>query len=338
MMSKKSIFWKAAVVLTPPALLYLALDDAAPGNAAAAERNAAAHESLCPLQDKSSRAGGLVDIAPDGTGATTPLRDCIVFSGNRKAAQIGRTIEVSDAARGPSSGPGISTAASGSYALSLVNIRPGWPKSALTGEADGVSIFVRQTKGDTAAILTNVGVRDGFATTLESHSFAANDQGQPVRGVRTQLGVVNPRDGGEYGLVLQASEGNKLSAGLRIASLNKANWKNYFELIDPDGNAAMYVRADNGAMIGQDIAPASDLTNRVGSPESRYSDVYSRIVHLAPTNFAGLPPCGNGQGAGSIAFVQDLRDKISTWGQAVKAGGGRYKSYVKCDGERWMSF
>lgn len=337
-MMPKLIFWKAGLVLTLPTLLYLVANDAAPGNAAAAERNAAARESLCSEQDGSKRAGGLVDIAPDGTGATTPLRDCIVFSGNRKAAQIGRTIEISDAAQGPSSGRGISTADSGSYALSLVNIRPDWPKSALTGEADGMSIFVRQAKGDTAAMLANVGVRDGFAATLESHSFAANDKGQPVRGVRTQLGVVNPRDGGEYGLVLQASEGSELSAGLRIASLNKANWKNYFELIDQDGNAALYVRANNGAMIGKDIAPISDLKSRIGSPQSRYSDVYSQIVHLAPTNFADLPPCGNGEGAGSIAFVQDLSDKISAWGQRVKIGGGRYKSYVKCDGDKWMSF
>ncbi|MFC3698541.1 hypothetical protein ACFOOJ_13995 [Sphingobium xenophagum] len=337
-MKPKSTVWKAGLILALPAILYAVMDDASPGNAAAAERNAAAHESLCSGQDKTSRAGGLVNIAPDGTGATTPLRDCIVFSGNRKAAQIGRTIEISDAAQGPSSSQGTSTADSGSYALSLVNIRPGWPKSALTGEADGMSIFVRQAKGDAAAMLANVGIRDGFAATLESHSFVANDQGQPVRGVRTQLGVVNPRDGGEYGLVLQASEGIGLSAGLRIASLNKANWKNYFELIDQDGNAALYVRADNGAMIGKDIAPTSDLKSRIGSPQSRYSDVYSQIVHLAPTNFADLPPCGSGEGAGSIAFVQDLRDKISAWGQMVKIGGGRYKSHVKCDGEKWMSF
>jgi hypothetical protein len=337
-MMAKLIFWKAGLVLALPALLYLVVNGATLGNAAAAERNAAARESLCSVQDGPSRAGGLVDIAPDGTGATTPLRDCIVFSGNRKAAQIGRTIEITDAAQGPTSGPGISTAASGSYALSLVNIRPDWQKSTLTGEADGMSIFVRQAKGDTAALLANVGIRDGFAATLESHTFAANNQGQPVRGVRTQLGVVNPRDGGEYGLVLQASEGSALSAGLRIASLNKANWKNYLELIDQDGNAALYVRADNGAMVGKDIAPTSDLKSRIGSPQSRYSDVYSRLVHLAPTNFADLPLCGNGEGAGSIAFVQDLRDKISAWGQRVKSGGGPYKSHVKCDGERWMSF
>ena len=337
-MMSESTFFKAGFVLTLPALLYLVANDTAPGNAAAAERNAAARESLCSAQHGSSRSGGLVNIAHDGTGATTPLRDCIIFSGNRKAAQIGRTIEITDAAQGPSSGPGISTASSGSYALSLVNIRPDWPKSTLIGEADGMSIFVRQAKGDTAAMLANVGIRDGFAATLESYSFAANDQGQPVRGVRTQLGVVNSRDGGEYGLVLQASEGKGLSAGLRIASLNKANWKNYFELIDQDGNAALYVRADNGAMIGKDIAPTSDLKSRIGSPQSRYNDVYSRIFHLAPTNFADLPLCGNGEGAGSIAFVQDLRDKINTWGQKVKIGGGRYKSHVKCDGEKWMSF
>jgi hypothetical protein len=280
----------------------------------------------------------LVSIAPDGTGATTEQRHCVILSGIRKAAQIGQTIEISDAAAGPNSGAGISTADSGSYALSLVNVRPNWAESALTGETDGLTIFLRQSQGDTAAILANVGVRTGFAATLESYTFAADNQGRAARGVRTQLGVVNPRDGGEYGLVLQAEDGDQLSAGLRIASIKKAGWKNYVEMIDRNGEAVFYVRADDSAIVGHDLLPATDLKNAIGASDKRYVHVHTEILDLSGTAFARLPECNDGKGAGSIAFVTDVRDRIRNWGQVISTGGGKQKSFVKCDGDKWTAF
>lgn len=303
-----------------------------------ADLNAAADESSCPEESAVTRAGGLVSIAPDGTGATTEQRHCVILSGIRKAAQIGQTIEISDAANGPISGAGISTADSGSYALSLVNVRPNWTESALTGETDGLTIFLRQSKGDTAAILANVGARMGFAATLESYTFAADDHGRAVRGVRTQLGVVNPRDGGEYGLVLQAEDGDQLSAGLRIASIKKAGWKNYVEMIDRNGEAVFYVRANDSAIVGHDLLPATDLTNAIGASDKRYAHVHTEILDLSGTVFARLPKCSDGKGAGSIAFVTDVRDRIRNWGQVISTGGGSQKSFVKCDGDKWTAF
>lgn len=303
---------------------------------APATRNRDAAEGACNVVEP--RAGGLVDIAPDGTGSTALHRDCVILSGERRAAQIARTIEVSDGARGPESRPGIATADSGSYALSLVNVRPAWTTADLTGEADGMSIFVRQAKGDTAAILANVGVRAGFAATLESLTFAADSDGQPTRAVRTQLGVVNPRDGGEYGLVLQAEKGDGLSAGLRIASIGPATWTNFIEAVNPAGETLVSIRAGDGAIVAGDLLPTADLHKTIGKPDNRYAATYTQVLQLSAVPFAGLPACGEGQGAGLLAHVADATRAPTAWGQIVDRGGGSHPAFVKCDGKGWATF
>lgn len=333
---KKSIVSAAFVALTVIAAAVLVAEP--PSQAASAERNAQAAEAGCPQANTNARrAGGLVNIAPDGTGTTARERDCVVLSGTRKAAQVGRTIEISDGAHGPASGPGISTADSASYALSLVNVRPGWPDSTLSGEADGLSVFVRQAKGDAAAFLANVGIRSGFAATLESYTFSANDTGHPVRAVRTQLGVVNSRDGGEYGLVLQAADGKQLSAGMRIASVGDATWKNYLEAVSPTGETVASIRGSDGAIVGGDLLPTADLRKTLGTPQARYAATYSQVLQLAEAPFAGLPRCGGGVGGGTLAYLSDARKAPTSWGQAIPGGGGTYKVFVKCDGNGWTA-
>lgn len=302
------------------------------------ERNAKALETPCVRADTNNqRAGGLIDIAPDGTGSTTQERDCVVLSGTRKAAQIARTIEVSDRASGPSSGPGISTADSASYALSLVNVRPDWSTSAIAGEADGLNVFVRQARGDAAAILSNVGIRTGFAATLESYTFAADAAGQPKRGVRTQLGVVNPRDGGEFGLILQGADGDRLTAGLRIMTLGNATWHNYLEAIDPEGKTVAAIRGSDGAIIAGDLLPTADLRKTLGSPRARYTATYTQVLQLAEAPFASLPKCGGGTGGGTLAYMSDAEKVPTAWGQRINAGGGKHRIFVKCDGTGWTA-
>lgn len=300
-------------------------------------RNAGATEASCSRPAGNPRSGGLVSIAPDGTGTTAQERDCVVLKGARKAAQVGRSIEILDDAQGPASGPGIATADSASYALSLVNVRPHWPASKHTGEADGLSVFLRQASGDTAAFLANVGVRAGFAATLESYTFSADAAGRPLRAVRTQLGVVNPRDGGEYGLVLQAADGNGLSAGLRIASIGAASWKNYLEAVNPAGESVAIIRGSDGAIIGGDLLPTSDLSKNLGSAQARYSTTHTQILQLAAAPLAKLPKCGGGSGSGMLAYVSDALNKPTAWGQVI-IGGGKAKVFAKCDGTAWAAF
>jgi len=333
---KKFIVSAACVALI--AITAAALVAEPPGQATSAERNAQAMETGCPQGNANAhRSGGLVNIAPDGTGTTARERDCVVLSGTRKAAQVGRTIEVSDGAHGPASGPGISTADSASYALSLVNVRPGWPESALSGEADGLSVFVRQAKGDAAAFLANVGIRSGFAATLESYTFSTDGGANPARAVRTQLGVVNSRDGGEYGLVLQAADGKELSAGMRIASVGNATWKNYLEAVNPIGETVVSIRGSDGAIVGGDVLPSADLRKTLGTPTARYAATYSQVLQLAEAPFAGLPRCKGGVGGGTLAYLSDARNAPTSWGQVIAGGGSTYKIFVKCDGNGWTA-
>lgn len=300
--------------------------------------NSDAAETACPSADVPPRAGGLVAIAPDDLGTTAYKRDCTVLTGTRDTAQVGHSIEVSDRANGPTSGSGIATAASASYALSLVNLRPDWPSSTHSGETDGLSIVVRQGRSDTAAILTNVGVRTGFATTLESYTFAADQAGRAMRGVRTQLGVVNSRDGGEFGLLVQAENGSDLTSGLRIASLGSATWKNYLEAIDPAGKSVAYIRGSDGAIVAGDVIPTADLRKSLGTPEARYNATYTQVLQLAPAAFAALPTCSAGTGGGTLAYIADAQKLPKAWGEVVIGGGGRYKVFAKCDGVSWRSF
>ncbi len=281
---------------------------------------------------------GWLDLPPDATGARTRLRHFARFEGERSAPQIGMSVEIADAAHGPASAAGISTAATASYALSLVDVRPDWASSDIAGEADGLSVFVRQSRGDTAAILSNVAVRNGYAATLESVTFAADGHKQPQRAVRTQLGVVNARDGGEYGLVLQAEQGDKLSAGIRVAATRAGTWSRYFEAIDSDGRTVAAISGKDGAVESDSFAPWQDFSGSLGTPGRRFATTYSAVVALSAAPFASLPACHGGQGAGTIAYVGDARDAAQRWHQAVTSGGGHQRIYVQCDGTQWLAF
>lgn len=137
-------------------------------------------------------------------GAGTRLRDLgrraqgrsdgTLYRGKRQCARGRRQARASPQMTGPAT-------------RALINIRPDWVKSTLTGEADGLSVFVRQARSDAAAFLANVGIRSGFAATLESYTFAANDVGAPSGGVRTQLGVVKPTRRRRVRLGGQAADG-----------------------------------------------------------------------------------------------------------------------------------
>ncbi|WP_428332604.1 hypothetical protein [Novosphingobium sp.] len=281
---------------------------------------------------------GLVGIAPDETGAHAKTRHATHFVGERTTPQIGMSVEVEDAARGPISAAGKATAGSASYAMSLVNVRPDWVKGDLTGEADGLSVFVRQSRGDTAAILANVAVRDGFATTLESLTYSVDSQNRQQRAVRTQLGVVNPRDGSEYGLAILAERGMGLSAGIRVAASPPGSWKRYLEAVDNSGKVVAAIAGDDGGMESNNFRPQQDLSGTLGAHDRRFSATYSALMVLAPIPFGQLPICYNGAGAGTLAYVGDARDSVKRWHQQIVSGGGSQSVYVQCDGTQWLAF
>ena len=293
----------------------------------------------CPVASTAAEAaGGLIGIAPDGNGTTALTRTCAALIGSRTSAQVAHAIEVSDGGTGPASAPGEATAASASYALSLVNVRPSWTVSGLTGEANGISVFLRQASSDTAAFLANLGVRSGFAATLESYTFSADERGDPIRAVRTQLGVVNSRDGGEFGLLAIAADGDDLTAGIRVADSPKGRWRNALEVIDAKGATVAAVRARDGAIFAGDVAPIQDRGSDLGSPSRRFATTHTQILDLGVSRFADLPPCVDDVGGGVIAFVGDVRFTPVAWNEAVTQGGGSARTFVRCDGKAGVPF
>ena len=77
--------------------------------------------------------------------------------------------------------------------------------------------------------------------------FFADNAGGVVKGVRTQIGVVNARDGGEYGISLIAENGRN-AAALRVQQNNSAIWNDAFQIVNASGSIIARIRAADGAI------------------------------------------------------------------------------------------
>jgi len=60
-------------------------------------------------------------------------------------------------------------------------------------------------------------------------------------------------------------------------------------------------------------------------------------LKLIPITFAQLPLC-NASTQGTIAFIKDAREPITTWHQAVDKGAGIHRAFVSCNGAGWHAF
>lgn len=176
------------------------------------------------------------------------------LTGTRTKAQIAHTIIVNDGQTGPQSSPTNPTPASASYGLSIVNIRPGWSNSGITGEINGQSTFLRQGNSDVAGALYNIGVRNGFAAVHEALTFGSDDNGNLVKAVRIQTGVINNRDGGEFGFLTNAEKGTNLNTGVMVQSTpgSGASWQNLYKGLNPDGVRVFSVTGITGAIHSGD--------------------------------------------------------------------------------------
>lgn len=217
------------------------------------------------------------------------IREQSVFSGAHLQPWTARSIEVSDWGSGTAAGP-----ERAAYGLSISVRRPSWfTNDTHVGEMDALSLVLRQGRGDGAGILSNIGIRQGFAATLESYTFSADNNGRVLRAVNVQLGTVNAA-GGEYGLVVQANKGKDLSSGLRVVNSDRANWADFFEAVTTTGNVIARIRGIDGAFIGGSVAPAKDRAADVGAPMHRYNAAY--LAHL---NLSDLPVFADQQAARS---------------------------------------
>lgn len=281
-----------------------------------------------PAQD-----GGLIGLAPDGNSTKAAVRQTVSLTGSRTKAKVGLGIEMTDNQSGPASAAGISTADSASYGLSIVNYRPNWNTSGATGETDGINIFIRQASSDAAGLLSNILTRSGFGATLESYTGSADSAGAVVKAVNVQLGVVNSRDGGEYGLIAQATTGTSLSAGISIRESGSATWSRAFEVVNAASSTKWYVRAADGAMFGGTVLPIADAGANIGDASLRYDAAWCRRLYTSPYSVSQLPSASGNQSA--RAMVTDSTVAASGNFGAVVAGGGSNAVPVYSDGTNW---
>jgi hypothetical protein len=248
--------------------------------------------------------GGLVGAVPDGNSTKTYQYRQYNLTGSRTKAKVGECIVVLDDQNGPTSGASTPTPDSASYVLSLVNVRPNWSTTSKTGETDALNLFVRQgAGGDAAGILSNVGAVSGFACTGESFTFDANSSGTPVKAVNLQWGVVNGRDGGEYGLVAQATIGSNLTAAVLALESGSATWEAALKAVRADGSVSAYVRMQDGAFVGGSLVPRVNRGAQIGASSLFYENAYSRAYTLDDTSFAGLPSAASS--AGQIRYISN---------------------------------
>lgn len=60
-------------------------------------------------------------------------------------------------------------------------------------------------------------------------------------------------------------------------------------------------------------------------------------IKMAASTYAALPTC-NSSNTGTVAYITDASVAITTWHQAVSAGGGSNKAFITCNGSTWNAF
>jgi hypothetical protein len=190
--------------------------------------------------------GGLLGETDDIS--FTSRKDVLNLSGTRTKAKIAYSIVINDNQMGPQSSGSNPTPASASYGMSVVGIRPGWNLGAITGEMNGRSTFLRQGASDVAGDLYNIAVRNGFGAMHEGLVFGSDNSGGLVRAVRVQTGVVNNRDGGEFGYLTNAEKGSNLTAAFFAQSTpgTGASWQHLFKGNNPDAVTVFSVTGITG--------------------------------------------------------------------------------------------
>lgn len=280
--------------------------------------------------DSPSIDGGL--IGENDTISKSAKKDILTLSGTRTKAQIAHTIQLLDDQTGPESGPSTFTPQSASYGLSIFGIRPNWNTSGKTGEMDAINVFLRQANSDAASILSNVGTRSGFGCFAETYTFSADSSGAVIKAINTSIGVVNSRDGGEYGFNVQSNAGTGLTAAFRAAHNPGSSFTDWFQGVDESGNVLARIRAADGAYIGGSLTPRVDGGAQIGAPTLRYANVYAIGYSQSVLTFADLasrtPP------AGMTAHYVISDCNTATFGAAA-AGGGSNIIPVFWNGSSW---
>ncbi|SMH36059.1 hypothetical protein [Mesorhizobium australicum] len=194
---------------------------------------------------------------------------------------------------GAESGP-----ARAGYTFSAAAFKAGYPSTAAAdGEIDTTLLTFRQVNGDAAAILGNGAIINGFAAFAEATtqsvdpvSFAAKHQ------MQIQIGVVNDRDGGEYGYnaAKTVGEGGTAFYGFSNAP---AGWDYGLRLAHKGKNQVLQRTSDAALILFEFDNPANYVTMKVASGVLTIADSGGAIVSPAspvPVNYTPTATASSG--------------------------------------------
>lgn len=99
-------------------------------------------------------------------------------------------------------------------------------------------------------------------------------------------------------------------------------------------SGSVTVLAVNGD--GNTASPANPAA-RLGDARAPWAAAHMRQVQLAPMAFSELPSCSSAI-QGTMAFITDSKQAITTWHQRITQGGGNHKAFVACNGSGWHAF
>lgn len=106
--------------------------------------------------------------------------------------------------------------------------------------------------------------------------------------------------------------------------------------LQPKGSGAVTIPstvklADGSGWSAKGLVAATNLDLNGHSVEN------VAALKLTPITFAQLPFC-NASTQGTIAFIKDAHEPITTWHQAVEKGAGIHRAFVSCNGTGWHAF
>lgn len=152
------------------------------------------------------------------------------------------------------------------FGITISLLKQNWNGAASAGELDGMNIIVRNggNNSDTTAMLMNVGNAGiGFTCLFEGTTTVT---GSETKGLDVQCGVIDTRSGFEYGLVLNAFQGQCLTGILIQADGVAGAWTDFIQCFQ---KGVMSYRVDASGVVHQRDATAannqSEISYHVGA-------------------------------------------------------------------------
>lgn len=198
-------------------------------------------------------------------------------------------------------GSGANGAGNADIGYNISVIKKDWISTSQQGEIDGMNIAIRQggpasgggsANSDCAALLFDVGIKDGvgWAGGIEGNTIVVDGTGATIRGVRTQIGVMDSVTDTYIGLVAMAETG-VIDDGVRVLEGPSGTFSNVIRFINKIG-ATVYGVDGAGQMVLNTTTAGTDLAINVKSQNGGSWDSFLKFTNAAGTELLHVDGAG----------------------------------------------